>query len=99
MPISRHCVDELAGSFESIVGIEPGEPVSAIRTGSYELYISNRRPVTEDEIENAFALAQAARTDDSLVVVMRPSHVYKRFLVVNICLTMFLHKLKSLTSY
>ncbi|BAT82712.1 hypothetical protein LR48_Vigan01g331500 [Vigna angularis] len=57
------------------------EPVSAVRSAAQEAFISNRRPVTDDEIKNALALAQAGRTDDSLVVVMRPSHVYKRFFV------------------
>jgi len=70
--------------FESIPGLEAAEPVSAVRSAAQEVYISNRRPVTDDEIKNALALAQASRTDDSLVVVMRPSHVYKRFFVVNI---------------
>lgn len=72
--------------FESISGLD-AEPVSAVRSAAQEAFISNRRPVTDDEIKNALALAQAGRTDDSLVVVMRPSHVYKRFFVVNICLT------------
>ncbi|KAL9330553.1 hypothetical protein ACSQ67_000163 [Phaseolus vulgaris] len=57
-----------------VSGVESGEPVSAVKSGSYELFISNRRPVTEDEIKNAFALAQAERTEDGLVIVMRPSH-------------------------
>ncbi|CAJ1972637.1 unnamed protein product [Sphenostylis stenocarpa] len=64
-----------------VSGLETGEPVSAVRSGPYELYISNRRPVTEDEIKNTLSLAQAERPEDSLVVVMRPSHVYKRFFV------------------
>jgi len=75
--------------FESISGVESGEPVSAVKSGSYELFISNRRPVTEDEIKNAFALAQAERTEDGLVIVMRPSHVYKRFFVVLILFYLF----------
>ncbi|RDY10828.1 B3 domain-containing protein REM16, partial [Mucuna pruriens] len=64
-------------------GLEAAEPVSAVKSGSgsYEVYTSNRRPVTDDEVKNTHALAQAARTEDSLVVVMRPSHVYKRFFV------------------
>ncbi|TKY57765.1 B3 domain-containing protein REM16 [Spatholobus suberectus] len=63
-----------------VSGLE-ASPVSAVKSGTYEVYTSNRRPVTEDETKNVYALAQAARTDDSLVIVMRPSHVYKRFFV------------------
>lgn len=44
-------------------------------------YASNRRLVTEDEIKNALLLAQAASTDESFLIVMRPTHVYKRFFV------------------
>ncbi|KAA8528581.1 hypothetical protein F0562_035936 [Nyssa sinensis] len=40
---------------------------------------SNRRPVTEEEKDKALLMAQAASTKDSLIVVMRPSHVYKGF--------------------
>ncbi|KAJ1419763.1 DNA-binding barrel domain superfamily [Sesbania bispinosa] len=50
-------------------------------SGSPELYISNRRPVTENEIKNTLQMAQAACTNDSVHVTMRPSHVYKRFFV------------------
>ena len=46
-------------------------------------YVSNRRLVTEDEIKNALLLAQAALTDKSFLIVMRPTHLYKRFFVVN----------------
>ncbi|KAL2318634.1 hypothetical protein Fmac_032510 [Flemingia macrophylla] len=69
-------------ALEWVTGREDAtEPVSAVKSGTYEVYTSNRRPVTEDEIKKAHNLAQAARTHDSLVVVMRPSHVYKRFFV------------------
>ncbi|KAE9588435.1 putative transcription factor B3-Domain family [Lupinus albus] len=44
-----------------------------------ESYTSNRRPVTEHEINSALLLAQAASTNNSLLIVMRPTHVYKRF--------------------
>ncbi|KAK4599586.1 hypothetical protein RGQ29_009575 [Quercus rubra] len=44
-------------------------------------YSSNRRLVSEDEIKNALLLAQAASSDDTYLVVMRPTHVYKRFFV------------------
>jgi hypothetical protein len=59
------------------------------RAGAPELYTSNRRPVTKAEIENTLQLAQAACTDESLLVTMRPSHVYKRFFVVNYFLPFF----------
>ncbi|XP_004499104.3 B3 domain-containing protein REM16-like [Cicer arietinum] len=51
------------------------------RSGTCELYTSNRRPVTQNEIENTLLLAQAACTNECLLVTMRPSHVYKRFYV------------------
>ncbi|CAL0329947.1 unnamed protein product [Lupinus luteus] len=44
-----------------------------------ELYTSNRRPVTEHEINNARHLAQAACTKKSLLIVMQPEQVYTRF--------------------
>ncbi|CAI8618692.1 unnamed protein product [Vicia faba] len=44
-----------------------------------ELYTSNRRPVTKNEIENTLQLAQAKCAKDTLLVTMRPTHVYKRF--------------------
>lgn len=68
-------------TLEWVSGLEAAEPVSAGRSVTYEAYTSNRRPVTEDEIKNTYALAKAASTDDCFVVVMRPSHVYKRFFV------------------
>lgn len=43
------------------------------------VYVSNRRPVTEEEESSAFKLARAAASSDSFLVVMRPTHVYKRF--------------------
>ncbi|GAY39430.1 hypothetical protein CUMW_044310 [Citrus unshiu] len=42
-------------------------------------FTSNRRPVTQDEKNNALLMAQAVSTTDSFTVVMRPTHVYKRF--------------------
>uniref|UniRef100_A0A0R0GME5 TF-B3 domain-containing protein n=1 Tax=Glycine max TaxID=3847 RepID=A0A0R0GME5_SOYBN len=62
------------------------EPVSASRSGTYEVYKSNRRPVTDDETRKIESLAKAACTDDSIYVVMKPTHVYKRFFVENISL-------------
>ncbi|KMT08665.1 hypothetical protein BVRB_6g139410 [Beta vulgaris subsp. vulgaris] len=45
-------------------------------------YISNRRPVTESEKSKAFAMACKSATNESFIVIMRPSHVYKRFSLV-----------------
>ncbi|XP_058220950.1 B3 domain-containing protein REM16-like isoform X1 [Rhododendron vialii] len=42
-------------------------------------YVSNRRPVTEEEKENALKMAFAASTPDSFIVVMRATHVYRKF--------------------
>ncbi|XAR64083.1 hypothetical protein NMG60_11024289 [Bertholletia excelsa] len=42
-------------------------------------YMSNRRLVTEEEKDNALQMAHAASTKYSVLVVMRPSHVYKGF--------------------
>ncbi|XP_027368166.1 B3 domain-containing protein REM16 [Abrus precatorius] len=55
------------------------EPVSVGSSGKSEIFTSNRRPVTENEIKNTLQLAQAACTNNSLLIVMRPTHVYKRF--------------------
>ncbi|XP_058725214.1 B3 domain-containing protein REM16-like [Vicia villosa] len=52
-----------------------------VRSATQELYTSNRRPVTQDEIENTLRLAQETCIEDTLLVTMRPSHVYKRFFV------------------
>lgn len=55
------------------------------KNGSYrQQYQSNRRPITQDEIKNALHLAQEASSDETFLVVMRPTHVYKRFFVVNV---------------
>ncbi|KAI6688212.1 hypothetical protein NL676_025040 [Syzygium grande] len=43
------------------------------------VYLSNRRPITEEEESSAFRLARAAASSDSFLIVMRPTHVYKRF--------------------
>jgi hypothetical protein len=72
--------DERALNWVADAEISPkGSPKG--RAGAPELYTSNRRPVTKAEIENTLQLAQAACTDESLLVTMRPSHVYKRFFV------------------
>ncbi|KAG5543345.1 hypothetical protein RHGRI_016167 [Rhododendron griersonianum] len=48
--------------------------------GSYLLqYVSNRKPITEAEEENALKMARAASTPNSFMVVMRPTHVYRKF--------------------
>lgn len=53
------------------------------KIGSYaEHYVSNRRAITEDDKINALKLAEAASSDGSFKVVMRPSHVYRRFFLV-----------------
>ncbi|XP_061365397.1 B3 domain-containing protein REM16-like isoform X2 [Gastrolobium bilobum] len=54
---------------------------SVAKTVTNELYTSNRRPVTENEKKNALQLAQETCSIDSLYVVMRPTHVYRRFFV------------------
>ncbi|XP_021736504.1 B3 domain-containing protein Os11g0197600-like [Chenopodium quinoa] len=45
-------------------------------------YRSNRRPVTDAEKEKALALASKNAIGESFIMVMRPSHVYKRFSLV-----------------
>ncbi|KAK9271206.1 hypothetical protein L1049_026796 [Liquidambar formosana] len=56
------------------------EQDSIDRNGAYQLqYRSNRRPITEEEKEMALQMAQAALTSESFIVVMRPTHVYRRF--------------------
>ncbi|XP_058731659.1 B3 domain-containing protein REM16-like isoform X2 [Vicia villosa] len=52
-----------------------------VGSGTKELYTSNRRPVTKNEIENTLQLAQATCAADTLLVTMRPTHVYKKFFV------------------
>ncbi|XP_058727665.1 uncharacterized protein LOC131599270 [Vicia villosa] len=52
-----------------------------VGSGSKQLYTSNRRSVTKNEIENTLQLAQATCAEDTLLVTMRPTHVYKRFFV------------------
>ncbi|KAI8549802.1 hypothetical protein RHMOL_Rhmol06G0053600 [Rhododendron molle] len=48
--------------------------------GCYPLqYVSNRRPITEEEKKNALQMARAALTPGSCIVVMRLSHVYRGF--------------------
>lgn len=68
-------------TLEWVSGLGATEAASAVKSVTHEAYTSNRRPVTEDEIKNTLLLAKAASTDESFVVVMRPSHVYKRFFV------------------
>ncbi|KDP38418.1 hypothetical protein JCGZ_04343 [Jatropha curcas] len=42
-------------------------------------YISSRRLVTDEEKQNALQLAQAAITREGFMVVMKPTHVHRRF--------------------
>lgn len=42
-------------------------------------YISSRRLITEEQKQNALQLAQAALTREGFMVVMKPTHVYRRF--------------------
>ncbi|XP_057975152.1 B3 domain-containing protein REM16-like isoform X2 [Malania oleifera] len=51
-------------------------------TANYVQYVSNRRPVNEDEKEMALEMALAKSSKEGFLVVMRPTHVYKRFFMV-----------------
>lgn len=54
----------------------------AKRKGGYDVnYISNRRPVTEAEKEKTLRMAQekASKCENSFIVIMRPTSVYRRF--------------------
>ncbi|XP_021849698.1 B3 domain-containing protein Os03g0619600 isoform X1 [Spinacia oleracea] len=42
-------------------------------------YMSNRRPVTEEEKEQAVQRANQIQTENSFIAIMRPSSVYNRF--------------------
>lgn len=46
-------------------------------------YVSSRRPITEEEKKAALISASCALNSESLMLVMKPSHVYKRFFLVN----------------
>lgn len=59
-------------------------------------YVSNRRSVSEDEKNYALQLAQAeisVLNNEGLLIIMKPSHVYSRFYVVNSFLS-HSHRLK-----
>jgi hypothetical protein len=43
---------------------------------------SHRRPVTEEEKQNALRIAEAASSERSLVAIMRASQVYEKFYMV-----------------
>lgn len=45
-------------------------------------YVSSRRMVTEQDKLNALRLAQTAQTNEGFVVVMKPTHVYRKFYMV-----------------
>lgn len=57
--------------------------LSAVRSHSKD-YVSNRRAVTEMEKNDALRRANQEQTENSFVVVMRPTCVYKRFYLVHI---------------
>ncbi|KAI5598265.1 hypothetical protein BDE02_02G119800 [Populus trichocarpa] len=45
-------------------------------------YVSSRRMVTEEDKLNALRLAQTAQSNEGFVVVMKPTHVYRKFYMV-----------------
>lgn len=47
-----------------------------------EEYMSNRREVTQMEKQNALQRAKQQQTENSFIVVMRPTCVYRRFYLV-----------------
>lgn len=47
---------------------------------------SKRRAVTVQEKERALQMAQAVSSEDSFMVIMQPSHVYKVFYMVFVSL-------------
>ncbi|PON99158.1 B3 DNA binding domain containing protein [Trema orientale] len=60
-------------------------PTKRIGTVYGMQYVSNRRPVSEDEKDYALQLAQAEISEPNsqgLLVIMKPSHVYTRFYVL-----------------
>ena len=46
--------------------------------------VSSGRMVTEEDKLNALQLAQTAQTNEGFVVVMKPTHVYRKFYMVQI---------------
>lgn len=68
-------------NFAEMLMTKPGDEQTIINgnVASSPHFTSNRRPVTLDEKNNALLMAQAVSTTDSFTVVMRPTHVYKRF--------------------
>ncbi|KAJ7958095.1 B3 domain-containing protein [Quillaja saponaria] len=81
----NHVQTKMKGQrIESSRGVtsQPAEPTSTSKTRTYsELYRSNRRPVTENEKTNALQLAEKASSTESINIIMRPTHVFKRFFV------------------
>ncbi|XP_021718641.1 uncharacterized protein LOC110686353 [Chenopodium quinoa] len=53
--------------------------VSEERKSVVKEYMSNRRPVTEVEKEDALLRANPKQSEDSFIAVMQPTSVYKRF--------------------
>jgi hypothetical protein len=47
-------------------------------------YVSSTRMVTEEDKLNALRLAQTAQSNEGFVVVMKPTHVYRKFYMVQI---------------
>ncbi|KAE9600057.1 hypothetical protein Lal_00045912 [Lupinus albus] len=81
--VRRRRTSNVSSANQEIVDlVTDPEPASGSKSRTRDMsYTSNRRPVTEDEIKNALELAKAACTTGSLHIVMRPTHVYKRFYV------------------
>ncbi|XP_061337766.1 B3 domain-containing protein REM16-like [Gastrolobium bilobum] len=76
----RGKLPEVSNSHDTALNsVTESELDSGGKTGTNELYTSNRRPITENEKKNALQLAQETCSIDSLYVVMRLTHVYRRF--------------------
>lgn len=63
---------------------EEEDMVPVNENGAYfAQYISNRRPITEEEKRQTVALASAELDSEGFMIVMRPTNVYRRFYLVN----------------
>ncbi|KAL2939458.1 B3 domain-containing protein REM16 [Bienertia sinuspersici] len=58
---------------------EKQKPAKKEPSLDYLTYVSKRRPVTEEEKQKALQMARKELTEGSFLVVLRPSHVYKKF--------------------
>lgn len=77
VPLKRH---RSAAKTSKPVAQQPKAGSSKPATTPYRLELSsNRRPVTIQEKEKALQMAHAASSEDSFIVIMQPSHVYKSF--------------------